>query len=266
MTESRTPEPAAAAPFDAAAVLRWYAAAGVDIAVGEDPVDRTAPPPAPPPPQPRLREEPAAAPAAPRRATALPPEGAATLEELRARLEAFDACLLRRTATRTVFGTGPADARLMVIGEAPGADEDRSGIPFVGRAGQLLDKMLASIGWPREAVYITNVVPWRPPGNRNPTPEEIALCLPFVLRAIDLVAPRAILLLGGSAAAALLDSHDGITRLRGRWHGLSRPGGEIAALPTFHPAFLLRNPSSKAAVWRDLLGLKARIGAAAEPR
>ncbi|MGE4527609.1 MAG: uracil-DNA glycosylase [Rhodospirillaceae bacterium] len=267
MTESRTPETAPTAPFDAAAVLRWYAAAGVDIAVGETPLDRTAPPPAAPQPAPpqqaALRTE-----AAPRAAAAdaPPPEGAATLDDLRARLESFDACLLRRTATRTVFGAGPADARLMVIGEAPGADEDRSGVPFVGRAGQLLDKMLASIGWPREAVYITNVVPWRPPGNRNPTPEEVTLCLPFVLRAIDLVAPQAVLLLGGSAAAALLDSHDGITRLRGRWHTLARPEREIAALPTFHPAFLLRNPSSKAAVWRDLLGLKARIGTAAAPR
>ncbi|MBN2700581.1 MAG: uracil-DNA glycosylase, partial [Methylothermaceae bacterium] len=185
---------------------------------------------------------------------------AKTLDDLRTLVETFDGCMLRRTATRTVFGDGPANARLMVIGEAPGADEDRSGTPFVGRAGQLLNKMLASINWPREAVYITNVVPWRPPGNRNPTPEEITLCLPFVLRAIDLVAPSAILLLGASSAGAILNTTEGITRIRGRWHTLERPGLSIPVLPTFHPAFLLRFPDKKAFSWHDLLDLKSRIG------
>lgn len=255
-------------PLDAAAVLRWYVAMGVDLAIDETAPNRTAlPPPAAPVPRP------AAAPpfAAPPRAAAPAPVAAAVgaahfaeakdLDDLRARLEAFEGCALRKMATRTVFGDGPATARLMVIGEAPGADEDRSGVPFVGRAGKLLDKMLASIGWPREAVFITNVVPWRPPGNRNPTAEEVTLCKPFVTRAIELIAPDALLLLGGSAAGAILDRHDGITRLRGRWQGVATAIGEIPAMPTFHPAFLLRNPPSKALAWRDLLALKARIGA-----
>ncbi len=250
--------------LDAAALLRWYVAMGVDLAVGETPLDRTAPPAPAPMPAPA----PAAAPprvAAPPSVVAAPVAdtfaGAVDLDDLRARLEAFEGCALRRMATRTVFGNGPADARLMVIGEAPGADEDRSGTPFVGRAGQLLDKMLASIGWPRETVFVTNVVPWRPPGNRNPTAEEVTLCKPFVLRAVELIAPRALLLLGGSAAGAILDRHDGITRLRGRWQSLATPSGEIPVMPTFHPAFLLRNPPSKALAWRDLLALKARLGA-----
>lgn len=248
--------------MDAAAVLRWYVAAGVDLAVEDVARDRMlAPDPAAPPAP--MPEAPRAAPVAVARPTAphADPAAARSLDELNAMIEAFDACLLRRTATRTVLGDGPANARLMLIGEAPGADEDRSGKPFVGRAGKLLDKMLASIGWPREAVYITNVVPWRPPGNRNPTAEEISLCQPFAMRAIELIAPDAVVLLGGSAAGAILDRHDGITRLRGKWHTLARAGREIPVLPTFHPAFLLRFPDKKAPVWRDLLDLKRRIGA-----
>ncbi len=269
MTDTPAPEhPNPGAPMSAVAVLRWYVAAGVDLAVGEEPVDRTqAPPPripAPaqaPPPQAQMpaRAAPAFAPTPPP-PPAADPATAQSLDELKERLEAFEGCLLRRTATRTVFGDGPATARLMVIGEAPGADEDRSGVPFVGKAGQLLNKMLASIGWPRESVYITNVVPWRPPGNRNPTPEEVTLCQPFVMRAIELVAPDAVVLLGASATAAICDRHDGITRLRGKWQTLSRNGREIALLPTFHPAFLLRFPDKKALVWKDLCALKARIG------
>jgi DNA polymerase len=262
-TSARRPE-----PLDPAAVLRWYVAMGVDLAIGEAPLDRTAlPPPAPTPaPQPASQQRRAFAPPppAPVAPAAMPADfaAAADLDDLRARLEAFEGCALRKMATRTVFGDGPADARLMVIGEAPGADEDRSGVPFVGRAGKLLDKMLASAGWPRGAVFITNVVPWRPPGNRNPTPEEVTLCKPFVLRAIELIAPEALLLLGGSAAGAILDRHDGITRLRGRWQSLATAAGEIPVMPTFHPAFLLRSPASKALAWRDLLALKARIGTA----
>ncbi len=265
MTDFHAPSPAFGdPPLDAAAALRWQVAAGVDIAVGETPVDRTvAAPPAMPKPAPAEAPLPAAAPP-----LANPPAvdpgfaQAADLADLRARLEAFDGCLLRRTATRTVFGNGPDRARLMVIGEAPGADEDRSGEPFVGRAGQLLDRMLASIGWPREAVFVTNVVPWRPPGNRTPTPEEVTLCLPFVLRAIELVAPQALLLLGAAAATAILDTREGITRIRGRWHSLERPaaGLSIPVLATFHPAFLLRFPDKKALAWRDLLEIKARLG------
>ncbi len=265
MTDFLSPSPAFGdPPLDAAAALRWQLAAGADIAIGETPIDRTRP--VPPPVAASAPKETAA----PRETVAAPAAVTPTaslgdvrdLDELRARLEAFDGCLLRRTATRTVFGDGPANAPLMVIGEAPGADEDRSGVPFVGRAGQLLNKMLASIGWPREAVHVTNVVPWRPPGNRNPTPEEVTLCLPFVLRAIDLVAPRAVLLLGASAAGAILDSRDGITRIRGKWHTLARPaaGLEIPVLATFHPAFLLRFPDKKAFAWRDLLEILERLG------
>jgi DNA polymerase len=260
MTDSDTPSPTFGdPPLDAAAALSWQIAAGVDIAVGETPVDRTLA--AEPRPAAPLPAHPAPLPAPPAADPGF--AQARDLAELRARLEAFDGCLLRRTATRTVFGNGPEHARLMVIGEAPGADEDRSGLPFVGRAGQLLDRMLASIGWPRETVFVTNVVPWRPPGNRNPTPEEITLCLPFVLRAINLVAPQALLLLGASAAGAILDRREGITRIRGRWHTLVRPetGLSIPVLATFHPAFLLRFPDKKALAWRDLLELKARLDA-----
>lgn len=264
MTDTSAPPEAP----DAAALLRWYVAMGVDLAIGEAALDRTAlPPPASPvpvaqaaPPQ-RQAFAPSPAPAPAATAGAEHFAGAADLDDLRARLETFEGCALRKLATRTVFGDGPATARLMVIGEAPGADEDRTGVPFVGRAGKLLDKMLASIGWPRETVFITNVVPWRPPGNRNPTPEEVTLCKPFVLKAIELIGPEALLLLGGSAAGAILDRHEGITRLRGRWLDLAVGGREIPVLPTFHPAFLLRNPPSKALAWRDLLALKSRIGA-----
>jgi len=164
-------------------------------------------------------------------------------------------------ATQTVFGNGLDTADLMVIGEAPGADEDRSGIPFVGKAGQLLNRMLASIDMPRESVYVTNVILWRPPGNRTPTQEEVSLCLPLILRTIELVQPRAILLLGGSAAHALLDSHAGITRLRGQWKTIERPqaGLSIPTMATFHPAYLLRQPAQKAFAWQDLLSLKALL-------
>ena len=268
MTDFHASDPglSGGAPLDAAAVLRWYVAAGVDVAVGEAPIDRTLQPA-----EPAVRTATTTAtsvtPSAAIPAATIPDTAPTSLDDLRARVESFDGCLLRRTATRTVFGDGPADARLMVIGEAPGAEEDRTGIPFVGRAGQLLNKMLASIAWPREAVYITNVVPWRPPGNRNPTPEEVTLCRPFIFNAIDLIAPQAILLLGASAAGAILDSHAGITRIRGRWHTLQRPetGLSIPTIATFHPAFLLRFPDKKAFAWRDLMDIKARIGTPGSP-
>ncbi len=254
---------------EAAAVLRWYVAAGVDIAVGEAPVDRTValpPPPqaAPPRAEPQHTPQPQTMPAAPRAAAGIrAPDvsDAASLTELKARIDTFTDCPLRRMATQTVLGNGTEDADLMVIGEAPGADEDRSGIPFVGRAGQLLDRMLASIDHPRDTVYVSNIIPWRPPGNRTPTQEEVSLCLPFILRAIELVQPKAILLLGGSSAHALMESHAGITRLRGQWKTLERPnaGLSIPILATFHPAYLLRQPRQKSLAWRDLLSLKAQL-------
>ena len=164
-----------------------------------------------------------------------------------------------------MFLDGNPAAPVLIIGEAPGAEEDRLGRPFVGRAGQLLDRMLAAIGLDRTSVQITNVIYWRPPGNRKPTSAEIAACLPFVLRHIALARPRALVLAGGTAASALLPLSEGITRLRGRWFELAVPGLDrpVSTLPMFHPAFLLRTPERKREAWRDLLALKARLDAAA---
>ncbi len=188
---------------------------------------------------------------------------AETIEALGALVAAFEGCALKRTATNTVFLDGNPAAPVMIIGEAPGAEEDRLGRPFVGRAGQLLDRMLAAIGLDRTGVQITNVIYWRPPGNRKPTTAEIAACLPFVLRHIALARPRVLVLAGGTAASALLPLSEGITRLRGRWFELAVPGLDppVPTLPMFHPAFLLRTPERKREAWRDLLALKARLDA-----
>ncbi len=185
----------------------------------------------------------------------------ATLAELRAAVEGFDACALKRTALNTVFADGAEDAPLMAIGEAPGADEDRIGRPFVGASGRLLDRMLAHIDVSRERnVYITNVFFWRPPGNRKPTPVETAQCLPFVRRHIQLKRPRILIALGATAVHALLGIEKGITRLRGRWLIYrDEELGEIPLLPLFHPAYLLRQPQGKALFWRDLLTLRDRM-------
>ncbi|RMH48847.1 MAG: uracil-DNA glycosylase, partial [Alphaproteobacteria bacterium] len=187
----------------------------------------------------------------------------ATLAELREAIAAFDGCALKHSARSCVFADGNPAARVMVIGEAPGREEDRLGKPFVGRSGQLLDRMLAAIGLSRDhpdparAVYITNVLPWRPPENREPASDEIAMMKAFLTRHIALADPDILLLMGRSAAATLLDSTAGITRLRGSWHMvLGRP-----ALPTFHPAALLRNPALKRVAWADLLALQARLEA-----
>jgi DNA polymerase len=177
---------------------------------------------------------------------------AQTLDELREKLSAFEGCALKNSATRLVFADGAPNARVMIIGEGPGADEDRQGKPFVGRAGQLLDKMLACIGLDRTSVYIANVVPWRPPGNRTPTPQELALCLPFIRRQIELAAPDLLVLLGASSAQTLLAEKEGIMRLRGHWRDYDCDGRKIRALPMLHPAYLLRAPLAKAHAWRDL--------------
>jgi DNA polymerase len=186
-----------------------------------------------------------------------------TLEDLRQRLEGFDGGTLKRFATNTVFGDGALSAKLMLIGEAPGAEEDRQGIPFVGPSGKLLDRMLASIGLNRSEVYITNTLYWRPPGNRTPTPEERNATLPFLLRQIELIGPKVLVLLGGPAAQSLLNETTGITRLRGRWIDFqtrNEPNGlSIPALPTFHPAFLLRQPAQKKQAWQDLRAIRARL-------
>ncbi|MGC9269466.1 uracil-DNA glycosylase [Acidiphilium sp.] len=183
---------------------------------------------------------------------------ATTLAALRAALERFDHCALKRTATQLVFADGSETARIMLVGEAPGAEEDRAGLPFVGPAGQLLDRMLASIGLDRSAVRIVNVVPWRPPGNRAPSDTEIAQCLPFLHRHIALVRPQRLLLLGAIAVRALVGGKEGITRVRGTWKTIEIPGLDtpVRALPTYHPAYLLRQPAAKRAAWSDLLTLR----------
>jgi len=187
--------------------------------------------------------------------------GAQSVAELAELVVGFDDCPLKRTATNTVFVDGNPAARVVFIGEGPGADEDRIGRPFVGRAGQLLDRMLAAICLNRSQVLISNVVYWRPPGNRTPTAAEIASCLPFVFRLIALVNPEILVLCGGTAAGALLSQGQGITRLRGRWFDLAVPGLDrpVPTLPMFHPSFLLRTPERKREAWRDLLALRTRL-------
>ncbi len=261
---------------DWAALLDWYAAAGVDLGVGEEPVDRFAaqsalqragaspasragaasPPPAPPPaasPGPETGEE-----ADPAEARALA-AAAGTLAELRAVLEAFEGSPLKQRATQLVFADGNPEGRIMLIGEAPGREEDLQGKPFVGRSGHLLDLMLAAIGLDRNHVYIANTVPWRPPGNRTPSPAEIALCLPFLHRQIVLAAPDVIVTLGAPAAQTLLGQPVAITRARGKWREIEIEGRSFRLLPTFHPAFLLRQPAQKALAWRDMLTLKRAL-------
>jgi len=184
-----------------------------------------------------------------------------TLEQLKETIAAFDGCALRRTATNLVFADGNPGARIVLIGEAPGADEDRQGVPFVGQSGRLLDRMLGSIGLDRTEVLISNTVFWRPPGNRTPTTIEAAVCRPFVERLIELVRPRIIVALGGAAAKSLLGRAESVGRLRGQWLPFSTPKLEkpIESTVTFHPAYLLRTPSAKREAWQDLLKIKAKL-------
>lgn len=187
-------------------------------------------------------------------------EDITTLEGLKKMLQEFDGCALKRTAMNLVFGDGNPKARVMVVGEAPGADEDRQGLPFVGKSGQLLQNIFGSIGLKREDIYITNIVPWRPPGNRPPTSNEIALCLPFIRKHIALVAPQFLILLGGIATKSILDQDEGITRLRGKWFSYDKEGVEgCSILATYHPAFLLRSPSKKKDVWQDMQALQMKL-------
>jgi uracil-DNA glycosylase len=182
---------------------------------------------------------------------------AQSLEELQTLMEAFEGCGLKKTASRLVFGDGNPQARVMLIGEAPGRDEDMIGKPFVGRSGQLLDRMMAAIGLDRTSFYITNIIAWRPPGNRTPTPEEVAICKPFIERHIELVCPSVILMLGGPATQALTGTKDGILRVRGRWFDCKcANGATIPALATLHPAYLLRQPSQKRLAWQDARALR----------
>ncbi len=184
---------------------------------------------------------------------------AQSLNELRAMLEKFDGCGLKNTATNLVFADGNPDGRVMFVGEAPGREEDRLGLPFVGRSGQLLDRMLAAIGLDRTAVYIANAVPWRPPGNRTPTPEETEICRPFIERQITLADPDILVPLGSPSAKMLLNTNAGITRIRGQWREYETGKRTIRAMATLHPAYLLRQPLQKRLAWRDLLKLKSAL-------
>ena len=206
---------------------------------------------------------PAATPAVPRSEIAPPPEAAIaiareaartapTLEALRALLENFEGCALRNTATRLVFADGNPQARIMFVGEAPGRDEDIEGLPFVGRSGKLLDRMIAAIGLDRSKAYIANVIPWRPPGNRTPTPQETQICLPFIQRQIELVNPDVLVTLGNPSTQTLLSTREGIMRTRGKWFDYDTGTRTIRAMATFHPAYLLRSPSYKRMSWQDL--------------
>jgi uracil-DNA glycosylase len=184
---------------------------------------------------------------------------AASLDELRVIMQDFQGCALRVTATQLVFADGNPQARVMFVGEAPGRDEDLAGLPFVGRSGKLLDRMLAAIGLDRTSAYIANIIPWRPPGNRTPTPQESQICLPFILRQIELANPNVLVCLGGPSSQALLGFKDGIRRTRGRWLSFDTGTREIRAMATFHPAYLLRSPLEKRYAWRDFLAVKQAL-------
>jgi uracil-DNA glycosylase len=274
---------ASTASADLSAWLDWYRSMGVDELVGDRPIDRTQP--APRPSDTRTdgarseRAAPLAAPLLPRgsdrpelqsasSAAASAREIAAACHDLvmlEAAVGVFDGCALRETALNLCFADGGPDAEVMLIGEAPGAEEDRLGKPFVGQSGKLLDKMLATIGLQRGSVYITNVIYWRPPGNRSPTQAEIAACQPFLERQIDLLKPKVIVFLGGIAARGLLGVKEGVTKLRGRrFVYTAADGTRIPAMVTFHPAFLLRQPAQKRMAWRDLLALRRALDATAQ--
>jgi DNA polymerase len=255
-------------PHEAAEALRWLALMGAEEIIFDEPVNRLAAP-APKAPAKAASAAPVTqAPATPLAATG--PSAAAgcnSLAEIAAALESFDACPLKKTATRLCFADGNPKARVMLVGEAPGRDEDIQGKPFVGRSGQLLDRMLAAAGLSRgaedrdSAVFITNVIFWRPPGNRTPTEAETQMCLPFLLRTIELQKPDVIVCLGATPAHRLTGRSDGILKLRGKWMTANVSGRNIPLLPTLHPAYLLRQPAQKRLVWRDLLSLRQMLDA-----
>jgi DNA polymerase len=281
-------------PREARELIAFYRDAGVDALVGEEPVDRMSDVPLPSPtanvpfPEKRPpdrdatasrlpdagsdrigRSGPARAPAQESRALPSPDAAvmaareaagsAKTLDELRALLERFEGCALRSTATRLVFADGNPESRVMFVGEAPGYEEDMSGRAFVGRSGKLLDLMLAAIGLDRTRAYIANVVPWRPPGNRTPTPQETSICLPFMRRQIELANPDILICLGQPSTQTLLGTREGITRTRGRWFKFDTGTREIRAMPTFHPAYLLRQPLQKRIAWRDFQAIRKAL-------
>ncbi|MGL4491190.1 MAG: uracil-DNA glycosylase [Rhizobiaceae bacterium] len=257
---------------DLADILRFYEESGLDFALEEEAQNRLAILPKVDAPAPSLQ---AGKPQ--QRATVAPPSMAVpddatiarareeaklapTLEALKASLEKFDGCSLKFTAKNLVFADGNPAAKIMLIGEAPGRDEDLEGRPFVGKAGQMLNRMLHAIGLDRTQVYIANVIYWRPPGNRTPTPMETEICRPFIERQIELINPDVVVFVGGVSAKSFLPGTDGILRLRGQWKDWTMPNGRvIPALPMLHPAYLLRQPAQKKLAWRDLLSLKAKI-------
>jgi uracil-DNA glycosylase family 4 len=269
------------------ALLAFYQEAGVDALLVESPIDRLADTPSPEARKLETRIErpserdpgmvqPVRNP--PQRSFALkgaviaPPssdaavmaardaaKAAASLEELRTILARFEGCALRATATQLVFADGNPQARVMFVGEAPGREEDIAGLPFVGRSGQLLDRMLGAIGLDRTSAYIANIIPWRPPGNRTPTPQESAICLPFIRRQIELANPDILVCLGNPSTQTLLNVKDGILKTRGRWFPYQTGMREIRALATLHPAYLLRQPLQKRFAWRDFLAVKKAL-------
>jgi DNA polymerase len=249
-----------------AQLLAFYLEAGVDCALTEEPANRLADPDFIPPaeqPAPARPLTTVAAVSLPRTEAVPAPEAAIlsareaartapTLEALRALLETFNGCALKSTATRLVFCDGNPQARVMFVGEAPGREEDLEGLPFVGRSGKLLDRMIAAIGLDRTSAYIANVIPWRPPGNRTPTPQETQICLPFIQRQIELANPDVLVTLGNPSTQALLGTREGIMKTRGKWFDYDTGTRSIRALATFHPAYLLRSPSYKRLAWQDL--------------
>jgi len=261
------------------AALDWYNAMGVDIAIGDEPIDRFAVPAIAQKSTPTTKSAPSAkslqgdgpanAPAAVQ--SHMQPEvhnvdeakaiaaAATSLDMLRTSMETFDGCPLKHRATNLVFAVGNPKADIMLVGEAPGREEDMQGAPFVGRSGELLDRILGAIGLDREQVFIANTLPWRPPGNRNPTPAETAVCLPFLIRQVELVAPKIIVTMGGAASKTLLQTDAGILRLRGKWQDIEVGHHSCASIATLHPSYLLRQPEQKALVWRDMLSLKAKL-------
>ena len=265
-------------------LLAFYLEAGVDCALTEAPVNRLSDPDILPPSSETARPEPAKAIPAPtpaaipaaRSEAAPPPEAAITsareaartaptLEALRELLEKFDGCALKSTATRLVFADGNPRARIMFVGEAPGREEDIEGLPFVGRSGKLLDRMIAAIGLDRTSAYIANVIPWRPPGNRTPTPQETQICLPFIQRQIELVNPDVLVTLGNPSTQTLLQTREGIMKTRGRWFDYDTGTRLIRAIATFHPAYLLRSPTYKRMAWQDLRAIAKALEQGASP-
>ncbi len=263
--------------LDAAQLLKWYIECGVDECISDHEINWFEENPALPVKQPVYAEAPLQTPktfttASPTVSAPLASnrdliekakemaEACDSLAALYNAIKEFDGCSLKKTATKTVFCDGNPDSDIMLIGEAPGADEDRIGKPFVGQAGQLLDRMFAAINMTREKdFYITNVLPWRPPGNRTPTDQECDLCLPFLRRHIELFNPKMIVLIGGKSASAILNKQTGITKLRGKWYDYAVADRKIPLMPIFHPAYLLRQPHYKKQAWQDLLAIKARV-------